>query len=56
MGYHWLWRERPGDPFFHNICTVNLAGPNFQDWKRKANESGIQGWPLQDGLPHIGDP
>merc|ERR1712037_248712 len=39
MGHHCLWRERPG--------------PHFQDWKCEENESGIEGWPLQDGLPHI---
>ena len=39
-------------------CVTDLmtsAGSDFQDWKCEANESSIQSWPQQDGLPHIGD-
>ena len=37
------------------IYDAIFAGPHFQDWKCKENEPGIEGWPQQDGLPHIGD-
>jgi hypothetical protein len=39
---------------FLYLLAIPCLGPHAEDWKCEEEYTGLQGWPLEDGLSHCG--